>query len=131
MSRSPVKRFIAPVAWTLFLLALLSFPGGYLPPADGIAFDKVVHFVLFFVLAVLWLRAFEAQGGTTFIIILVCGALFAPLTEFYQGILGTDRRPDMLDSVADVVGFALGTLVWFFLGKADLGEDKDEAMQAR
>jgi VanZ family protein len=131
MSRSLAKRFIPPVAWTLFLLVLLSFPGGYLPSADGLAFDKVVHVVLFFVLAVLWLRAFEAPGGTAVVVVLVCGVLFAPLTEFYQGILGAGRSPDMLDSVADIVGFALGTLVWFFLGRTNLGEDEDETIRTR
>ncbi len=105
------------VAWTLFILVLLSIPSRRLPPSSLWQYDKIGHALLFFGLAVLWMSALSAHSGRMIVLILVCGLAFAPLTEWYQSILSSGRQAELLDSVADGAGFALGTLAWIIWEK--------------
>lgn len=100
------------VAWTLFILVLLSIPSNQLPSSQLWKYDKLAHSLLFFVLAFVWMRAFAAHSVRMIVFLLVCGLAFAPLTELYQSILPFGRRMDLMDSIADAIGFGLGTVAW-------------------
>ena len=107
-----VKSLVPAVAWTLLIIILLSIPSEYIPSSSAWNYDKVGHAVLFAGLAFLWMRAFEATSIHLIIVILVCGLFFAPLTELYQSILPSGRHADLKDSLADAIGFSIGTVVW-------------------
>jgi len=108
------------VAWTLFILVLLSIPSRRLPHSSLWQYDKLGHALLFFGLAFLWMRALSADSVRMILLILVCGLAFAPLTEWYQSILASGRQAELLDSVAGGAGFALGTLAWIVWEKIHL-----------
>ena len=115
MASVRVKALLQAVAWTLFVIILLSIPGKYVPSSRLWSYDKVGHVMLFFGLAFLWMRAFSAHNLRVILLILVCGLAFAPLTEVYQGLLSSGRQADLYDSLADAAGFALGTLAWILV----------------
>lgn len=75
-------------------------PGG-LPPGT----DKVVHTALFAALAWSGLRAVAGPGA-----VLAALTAYAVLSEVVQGLLGRSRSGT--DVLADLVGLALGWLLW-------------------
>jgi VanZ family protein len=110
LSRRPL---VAAVCWTALILILLGIPGRSLPSTTLLEYDKAIHAGLFLVLAVLWMRAARFSSVNTVVLVLMGGILFSVLSEWYQGILPVDRQPDVLDSVADLVGFLAGSLGWY------------------
>jgi len=107
----PGPMFLA-VGWTLLLLIGCFLPGELLPFQDvasrlqGFYFDKVVHLVLFFGFAYLWSRALPKRGFLLGIVVIGC--LFAVGTELIQGALISSRGADVMDTMADLVGLAVG-----------------------
>lgn len=101
--------------WTIFILLLLSIPGGAMPSTTLFQLDKLVHVFIFFILAILWLKTPWNSSTKRSWIILVAGLAFSILSELYQGIIPIDRTPDVLDAVADSIGFITGAAVWFLI----------------
>jgi VanZ family protein len=109
---SPTARRSIAIAWTLLIVAACSIPGRDLPNLDIDWIDKAAHFVMFAVLAWLWL---EVGSGSLVVrcgLIVTAGSLFGVLIEFYQGLLPWERTPDILDAVANSAGLIGGTLAF-------------------
>ncbi len=99
------------IGWALFILALCSIPGTSLPEPALLTFDKVGHFGMFFVGALLWLRAWPERLGRVF----AAGIALSVGTELYQGLVPfLGRSADPFDVLADVLGVAagLGLALW-------------------
>ena len=99
------------IGWALVIIALCSIPGPSLPDSELLSFDKVGHFGMFFIGALLWLWTWPYDTGR----VLLVGLALSVGTEVYQGLapfLG--RSPDVLDVVADLAGLVAGTgvLLW-------------------
>jgi VanZ family protein len=104
-------RLLAPL-WTLLILVALSLPGGRLPDASLLEYDKAVHFIMFFVLTILWLAAlYRGAMGRAWGILLVILA-FSVLSELYQSWLPFNRSADVVDAAADAAGALTGFLLW-------------------
>lgn len=117
--------FIVAIFWTGVVIVLLSLPGANLPKSSLWEYDKIGHAGLFFFLALAWLNAFSADRKPVIAVILICGLILAPLSEWYQSVASIDRTADIYDSLADAVGFGLGTLVWVaFLSLRKTGKQK-------
>lgn len=106
-------RLIAAILWTLLIVAACSVPGEDIPGPNVGGLDKVAHFLLFSVFAVLWLAALEQRPGSALRSVMIGGLLLAGLTELYQGLLPFDREPDVFDALANVVGLAAGSFGFF------------------
>ena len=100
-------------AASIFLLSSIQrFPVSHTP----VGFDKVAHFILFFVFCGLGWRAFFHQSASrslkrwallcAFIVSVVYGAL----DEFHQ-LFVPSRQADIFDLAADSLG-ALGYVLW-------------------
>ncbi len=78
-------------------------------------FDKVVHFTLYFILAVLtwygWTRQknFPALRANTVIKVILVLALYGLTIEIMQGTLTPDRSFDLWDELANTTGAVLGS----------------------
>ncbi len=83
----------------------------YAPRAPGTPLfpgsDKVVHVLVFAVPVLLLLLA----GAPARLVVVVLG-LHAVVSEVVQGAVLPDRSADALDVVADLVGVAVGWLLW-------------------
>lgn len=99
------------VGWSLVILALCSVPGHSLPPLEILTFDKVGHFGMFFLGALIWMRAWPRSTAR----VLAGGLAFGALTEIYQGVVPfLGRSPDPYDFVADALGLIAGLALWWW-----------------
>jgi VanZ family protein len=75
--------------------------------------DKLVHGLLFMVLAPLWQRTLTAARGraTRGALVIASGLLYAGLLELAQTALGY-RSGELGDVVADLCGMSLGLLLF-------------------
>lgn len=74
--------------------------------------DKVAHFALFLVAAMVWRRSFAALGWRSpGIAVVVVAALYGGLLELAQG-LWTERTPELADLLAGTCGALIGVLVF-------------------
>lgn len=107
----------AAALWTAAIIIGCSIPPSRLASVEpALTFDKLAHFGLFAIFAVLWLRGlcppcssppwsrFRRLGGLMFVI----GILFAAGTELYQHLLPMKRTADPYDALADGAGLAVG-----------------------
>ncbi|MEO9965992.1 MAG: VanZ family protein [Reichenbachiella sp.] len=114
VSRSTSK--ILAAGWTGFILIAT------LSPKDGIPdfeipiphFDKIVHFGLFSIYAVLVSYGQTLRRGL--LIGALLGILLAALTECLQFYV-PGREPDKFDFIADCCGTATGLLLIYFVKK--------------
>ncbi|MFD2037645.1 VanZ family protein [Belliella marina] len=118
-------RLLPAVIWLgLVLLAMLS-PGDKFPSTPQIPHkDKIVHFGLFFVLNLLWMRVWvvEASKDKKFLKLftsyLVFGIIFAILVEYLQ-LYVPNRSFDYYDIAANMLGAAVGVICFYILYKMD------------
>lgn len=100
------------IGWALFIFALCSIPGASVPDLTLFTFDKLGHFGMFFVGALLWLRTWPERAGWVF----AAGVAFSVGTELYQGLVPfLGRSADPFDVLADVLGLVAGLGLWLWL----------------
>jgi VanZ family protein len=115
--RSLLPAFI----WTFVIFLLCSFPGDAIPSISWLellSFDKWVHFGIFFLLQLLWMRGFYIQKKYsslkryfTLSALLICIPYGAAL-EMMQRFIFLSRSGDVLDFVANTVGAIMGSLLF-------------------
>ncbi len=99
------------IGWALVILVLCLIPGETLPDSTLLSFDKVGHFGMFFIGALLWLWTWPHHTGR----VLAAGIALSMGTEISQGLIAfVGRSPEVLDVVADIVGLlaGFGVLLW-------------------
>ena len=96
-------------------------PGNNFPSTFPFPFkDKIIHFGLFFVLLIMWLRVANTTQRkikekiiTTY---LVFGILIAILVEYLQQLV-PNRSFDYYDIAANILGGAVGVICFYILYK--------------
>jgi len=112
--------------WIVFLLSLiLLFAPISVGGRDGFGLDKVVHGLIFLLLAFLSLKSFPQKKILSIVLLLV----YAFLTEYIQGEYLPLRHFDWYDIISDTTGLVLGTVIYIYqfygIGKWN-GWKKDE-----
>lgn len=100
------------LVWTALIFILLTINTGSMEsvPLMGIKnLDKVVHMILFAILAYLWVCRFYETGDQTWIWVLVLCSAYGIGMEFYQQYF-TTREFELNDIFADAVGAVIGSL---------------------
>lgn len=93
---------------SLLILVAVLLPGSSLPEGPGIpGFDKIVHFVMFLVLAITVEIDFKPRGKCALLVVVLSALVFSALTEALQ-LLVNGRAAEMIDMLADMAGFAVG-----------------------
>ena len=111
-------RTVWPLLWAVAILVLTLMPGNDVPKwpwAEIIHLDKIVHFVLFGVLA--WLlagvfrfRLLMKEVRAISIAILVT-VMYGGAIELLQGWMGMGRSADVWDLLVDALGAAVAVLM--------------------
>lgn len=102
------------ILWTLLIFFLCLFPGNEIPEMEIPFLDKIVHIVLFAIWSFLWMTYFTEFRIRNFIVVFIGGVLLGWFTEFLQGTLTLlHRNMDVKDILADIVGCALGLLIFY------------------
>lgn len=118
-----LRAFRLPLLWAALILVLSGIPGDYIPRvvmfSEWLGPDKLVHLVIFGVLAFLLLKSISRQYGKVlnrFIvvtIVLAVGTVFGLLLEALQRHVFVGRNGNPYDLAADVLGLILGTAVFY------------------
>ena len=105
-----VPRFAPPTLWAVALLAATSVPVPNVVAPSGS--DKVVHVLLYAVLAYLVVRALRPSRPTLerLALVAVGVSLFGFVDEWHQQFI-PGRAQDHMDWIADSIGGVLGILV--------------------
>lgn len=92
------------ILWTIFIFIGCSIPGSDIPKVNFFEqFDKLVHFVFFFILYTLWYFSFYLSKKNTILIFFVT-LIYGFAIEFYQMYYVAGRSFDVWDGVADGIG---------------------------
>lgn len=115
-----MKYYVYPLLWALVILALCAMPGKDIPHVswlEVLAFDKWVHAGIFFVLAVLIIRAMKftsqrvAPLNVAFAALAFC-ITYGGLLEIMQGTMFADRSADVYDFIANSAGAIIGVALY-------------------
>ncbi len=124
-----LKQFflMSAILWTLAILTVCWMPMSKLVEDDGSRswmftipyFDKLVHFGIFMIFAILWFLA--SDRSRPWRRIFTAGILLAAITEIVQTLPVIGRQADLDDAACDLLGVAAGILFigWFlaYLGR--------------
>jgi VanZ family protein len=117
---APGFRITMAVVWTAVILVLCWTPRQYVMEAEEKApwfaipnFDKFVHWGIFLVFAVLWLRTSGSRWKHVYVAL--AGVALAVITEVVQGLPQIGRDGSVNDGITDLIGLALGLALarWF------------------
>ena len=105
-----------------------SIKGEDIPKIDVPGIDKLFHFVEYFVLGALLIRAFaKSSDKVNFKLIILLSILIASiygaLDEFHQRFV-SGRSPEIFDILSDIMGSCLGALLFGYKEKNDRAIDK-------
>lgn len=113
---APFNSIWPSITWTAIVFFLLSMDttgmggGGFLN-IQGV--DKLIHFILFLLFALLWgryLHTTTISSNWLFILVFITGSLYGLAMEYYQDYF-TNRNFSYWDAVADAVGAGAGA--WY------------------
>ena len=104
-----MRAYLWTILWALIILALCLMPGPQLPKwewFDIFNLDKLVHGILFFILAVFCAQAMRHGGSPVRYILWACilSVLYGVGTELLQGLEVLGRRTDVNDMMANAIG---------------------------
>jgi VanZ family protein len=110
-----IKRFLLTpwplLLWTVMIFFLLTINTGSMESAPKIKhFDKLVHFILFAVMAWLWVHPRHQTGTIKLLFIFLCVTAYGAGMEWVQENF-TSREFDWKDIYADTAGAAAGVIV--------------------
>ncbi|NCB07691.1 MAG: hypothetical protein EOM73_05975 [Bacteroidia bacterium] len=110
--------FIKPIIWLALICYGLFLPASHLPVKPFMKiphFDKLVHFVLFFVLCLFLYRPFKKLRTQYYIWAPVTAVFLGALLESLQRTLTVSRSSNVADFLANTTGIAASILVYHFL----------------
>ena len=108
-------------SWTLFILLATTLPSSSIPKTSLLEiphFDKIVHFALFFVLAILLISEFNTlrrEGKLTrlsAVVALAVSVIYGLIIELLQYYLLTTRSGSLYDFAANVLGAIAAVLLY-------------------
>ncbi len=110
-----LKRFLPPIIWAVIIFILSSIPGNDYPKSV-FNYSYIAHFLEFFVLAVLSLKAAGVNKNKQIYLTLICCGLYALSDELHQ-LFVINRSSSFLDWLVDFFGIILGIKFWMWLSK--------------
>lgn len=112
----PRLRIAMAIGWTLVILFLCWMPGGWVQEVEGDRpwlqipnLDKLVHWGIFVVFTLLWLRTGTSRAMYAWVAL--GGLALATITELGQELPAIGRDGSVGDVIGDMIGVAIGLLV--------------------
>jgi VanZ family protein len=96
-------------------------PGKDLPSVSIFEFDKIVHFTLYLLLALMMYYGWKKQDSfislhhNTLMKILIITSTYGFAVEIMQELFTTDRHFDIFDALANSIGGTVGSLLGVYL----------------
>lgn len=106
----------AAASWTLLVTVLsLISTGSFVSIANiNIAYkDKIVHFIFYFVMVILWLNYYNrTTTKNSYIKVLFMTICYGILIEVCQGVFTANREADVFDAIVNAVGAFSGFILF-------------------
>jgi hypothetical protein len=106
-------RLVTAILWTLVILGLCWLPAPWLRKVEGGSswfkipnLDKPIHWGIFFVFAVLWLRVGESQRRYAWVAL--AGLALSAITELIQNLPIVGRDGNLADFATDIIAVIMG-----------------------
>ncbi|MCW5906613.1 MAG: VanZ family protein [Chitinophagales bacterium] len=115
--RNFLKYNLPSILWAVFILGVCLIPGKELPSVSIWEFDKLVHFGVYVVLAILLFWGWKKQTAFPFlhrqvlVKIMLSTFSYGFAVEILQEFLTVDRHFELLDAVANAAGGIAGSLI--------------------
>lgn len=105
------------ILYSVAITVLFFIPTEDLPSVGGSGSDKIVHFLFFFALVILWqlviFKNYDDELPRKMIFLILGFTLvYGILIEVFQELLTASRTADPFDVVADFLGALIGVLVF-------------------
>ena len=105
-----------------------SIQGDDIPKIDIPNIDKLFHFVEYFVLGALLVRAFvnysdKTSFKTIFLLSILIASAYGILDEFHQRFV-SGRSPEIFDIFSDIMGSLFGVLLYIHKERGNRAIDK-------
>jgi uncharacterized protein (DUF486 family) len=112
-SRLSVLRIALAVSWTLVICFLCWVPERWVNKVEERSpwfqipdLDKVVHWGIFMLFTVLWLRTSTSRWRYAWVAL--AGLAMASITELVQNLPAIGRHAEVGDAITDLIGVAIG-----------------------
>ena len=124
-----IKKLLAPrvllslgIIYTLLIAVASVSPTSDLPRIDFPFLDKIIHVLIYTIMALLWLmygvtKRNGAMSLKTILLILFFCFLYGIIIEVIQGQFTAFRKADPWDVLANLAGVILGWLIFANVGK--------------
>lgn len=112
------KTYLPAIIWLLVITVLSGYPGNHVPKIPVWQFDKLVHTVIYFVLSVTLIYAFQKQYNQVSkriiisISIILFGIFYGGFMEIMQHYIFINRSGNWYDFIANGVGAILGVFIF-------------------
>ena len=113
-----IKLFTKPLLWLAIICYGVYLPAGQLPKNTFMNiphFDKIVHFVLFFVLCLLLFKPLKYLKFNHIVYSPLVSLILAALIELTQQWLSSSRHTNINDFIANVAGILAALVIYSFL----------------
>ncbi len=115
------KLFIISIIWAFLILVLCAIPGNDLPKSPVFRipnFDKIIHAVLYFPLAILIIPVFDLSRRffihlSAPVLTILIIAIYGGFIEIAQDLVFRNRSADIADLLFDLIGGLSGILVYY------------------
>lgn len=113
-----ITLFTKPFIWLVIICYGVYLPAGLLPHKQFMNipnFDKIVHFILFFVFCILMFKPLKRLEIRHIILAPAISLILAALIEFTQHWFSSSRHSNINDFVANVAGIVTALVFYKFL----------------
>ena len=98
------------ILYIFAMLAVSTIPGGAIPKINIWSFDKILHFIEYFILAFLAINAIKKPSIGKIILVIVAGFAYGGFNEIWQGVIA-GRFASFYDAIANGIGMVIGSIV--------------------
>ncbi len=112
-----MKKFIYPIFWGILIIILSGTPGKKMPSFNVFQEDKIGHFGVYAIFAMLWIYSFLKSNmpfRNAAILAFLISAGLGMTMEWCQANLFVDRSFDYADELANCIGAAMGVAFFYF-----------------
>lgn len=106
----------------LLLICLINLEG--LPEKAVQEGDKILHFLAYFILTLLWYNVVSKYSDWSFfaviLIVVTCSILFGIIIELLQSKITSSRTADFNDIIANSFGVLIAALLLKFIGTTEV-----------
>lgn len=123
MNKALKNKFLPAIIWLFAILVVSGYPGNHVPKVPVWQFDKLVHGVIYLVLSITLLYAFQKQYNQSEkrillqVVIIVFGIFYGGFMEILQHYIFINRSGNWYDFIANGVGAILGVFIYPFIIK--------------